>query len=472
MLTTVCKTLTHIGYNLHHRRRIPYNTHHRRRIAYNSHHRRRSVSNFQSTIFWFLPVQFLCFKLVFCSQGVCVSQFPVPGPWFCRLCFQWRMAWTLTVITSLLPCLFWHVFLSGSTTRLATMAINKLHITCSWQCYVICHIDIFWLSVDPSAMSPKKKAAAEAAQLGPTLPTTVNDDYLVDFQKALDSIREHKAFDNVLNKSPTDGNVPEFDEDEMKKAFSKGGAGSYMCSGNLFWIDFMFSTMRGVPFNRTNIMMMVNHQFLKPATFSTLEIAVTDGKKLEPKGSWRSVTPEEKLHAMIWAISRDINTESDKVIKEWLKAALSVTFKFSVIPTEGRGISCLQSFCKANYYAFVVAVGFMFFHDFPCPGGDVLSLCQHSRRDCHWSSNSHANCLSAGVRNCGFLWQNEWQVRRKDWSQTYRQAVCRACGAIQEQWCFWQSRTSIGAHDRWCAHDSPPWLDRARNWSGTEESWW
>lgn len=185
-------------------------------------------------------------------------------------------------------------------------------------------------------MAPKRAKGPEA---GPTLPSSVNDDYLLEFQKALDTIKDHKAFDNILNRNPvtTQGGLPEFDEDEMKKALSKTGGGVYVAAGNFFWLYLMYSTMRGVPLNRKNIKLMTEHQFAKPTVFSGhLDVALTDAKHVEPKGSWRSVTPEEKLHSFVWAIFRDISDPSvnDKVIKEWVKMSLSVTFTFLIIGTE------------------------------------------------------------------------------------------------------------------------------------------
>ena len=185
-------------------------------------------------------------------------------------------------------------------------------------------------------MAPKR---AKGPEVGPTLPSNVNDDYLLDFQKALDTIKDHKAFANILNQTPvtTGGGLPEFDEEELKKCLSKAGGGAYSATGNFFWLDLMFSTMRGVPLNRKNIKLMTEHQFATPSVFSgNLEVAVSDVKHVEPQGSWRSVTPEEKLHSFVWAIFRDISDPkvSDKVIKEWVRMSLSVTFSFLVIGTE------------------------------------------------------------------------------------------------------------------------------------------
>eukprot|EP00435_Cladocopium_sp_Y103_P068515 s17_g31.t1 len=193
-------------------------------------------------------------------------------------------------------------------------------------------------------MAPKKKANNGKAegQIGATLPGNVNDDYFTEFQKALDTIRAHKCFDNILGKGPVNSSVPEFNEEDMRKALTSKAASPapYVASGNFFWVDFLFSTMRGVPFNRTNIQLMVDHQFTKPATFSShIEIAVVDTKNIEPRGCWRSVTPEEKLHAMIWAIHRDIvdPNVNEKVIKEWVCMVLKATFIFRHIETEDQG---------------------------------------------------------------------------------------------------------------------------------------
>lgn len=203
-----------------------------------------------------------------------------------------------------------------------------------------------WISsqIGLSGMAPKKKNNNQEGQgsVGPTLPTNVNEGYFVEFQKALDTIRAHKCFENIITCNPLarDG-VAAFNDDDMKKALvSKGGSGSYIACGNLFWVDFLFSTMRGVPFNKTNIELLVNHQFSQPKSPSShIEIAVADPKHLEPQGSWRSVTPEEKLHAMVWAIHRDVvNPEvKEKVIKDWVNAVLNVTFLFRVIATEDWG---------------------------------------------------------------------------------------------------------------------------------------
>ena len=193
-----------------------------------------------------------------------------------------------------------------------------------------------------SGVAPKKKNSEGHGSVGPTLPTNVNEGYFGDFQKALDTIRAHKCFENIMNSTALakDG-VPAFNEDDMKKALgSKGGSGSYVACGNVFWVDFLFSTMRGVPFNKTNIQLLVNHQFAKPSCPSShIEIAVADPKHLEPQGSWRSVTPEEKLHAMLWAIHRDVvNPEvKEKVIKDWVNAVLNVTFLFRHLATEDWG---------------------------------------------------------------------------------------------------------------------------------------
>lgn len=201
------------------------------------------------------------------------------------------------------------------------------------------------LSSKVSHMPPKKKGKSGAeGSMGSTLPSTVNDDYFIEFQKALDCIKGHKAFHGIIDRMPDSaGGLAVFDLEDMVKALNSKGH-SYTASGNFFWLDLLFSTMRGVPFNRTNIQLMVEHQFAKPAIFAApIEIAVADVKHFEPFGSWRSVTPEEKLHAFVWAIHRDITAEpkvADKVIKEWATMAVKATFSFSLLVSEDGFPAC------------------------------------------------------------------------------------------------------------------------------------
>lgn len=194
-------------------------------------------------------------------------------------------------------------------------------------------------------MPPKKKGKSGAeGSMGSTSPSTVNDDYFIEFQKALDCIKGHKAFHGIIDRLPDSaGGLAVFDLEEMVKALNSK-AHSYTASGNFFWVDLLFSTMRGVPFNHTNIQLMVDHQFAKPAIFAApIEIAVADVKHFEPFGGWRSVTPEEKLHSFVWAIHRDITAEPkvpDKVIKEWANMAVKATFSFSLLVSEDGFPSC------------------------------------------------------------------------------------------------------------------------------------
>lgn len=201
-------------------------------------------------------------------------------------------------------------------------------------------------------MAPKKKAgAAEPVNL-PLPKSTAGDEYLVEYSKALDTIKAHKVFKDVGQEMPVGLDSKVFDPDECRKALAKGGPGEYVAVGNIFWLDLMYCTMRGVPANVPNIKLMTEHQFKEPKTFNDpLEVALTAANQsvMDSRGTLQSVTPEEKIHAFVWAIHRDIEAQRpDSVIKLWLNAARSTMLRFRVIDTEDFSCHCLQKKLMVN----------------------------------------------------------------------------------------------------------------------------
>lgn len=174
---------------------------------------------------------------------------------------------------------------------------------------------------------------------------------MASLQAALNTITAHDVFTDIASKSPSgidkskgkmSGYKATFDLKKYNEAIAT--TGKYEAASNFFWVNVFFTPCPNVPYNKTSVQKLMDHTFSEPGRFSEeLVIAVPDTtyNPLEHKGALRSVTPEEALHAMIFAISRDVDAhnaandvDSLEIVCQWKQVALTTTFIFEVISVE------------------------------------------------------------------------------------------------------------------------------------------
>ena len=167
----------------------------------------------------------------------------------------------------------------------------------------------------PQRKETTAKAAAKPAPVQPVnnpdpLNDPVNSNYLQQYTEALQEIRDHKIFNSVTAADPLDlnnrGVQQAYQHDACKKMLTN--AKEYHCGCNLFWIDLSYSTLRGVPYNRASILKASETVCSTPARCSTVIVALPD-KEIDAatlKGGLQPVSPEEEIHAWVWAECTEI----------------------------------------------------------------------------------------------------------------------------------------------------------------------
>ena len=192
-------------------------------------------------------------------------------------------------------------------------------------------------------MAPKKRKsegssqATEPADTQAKQHTELNKDYLEALNAAVMLVRQHEQFDDLINVQPLDigkgGTSSPFNACLYDKAMKDKSAGSYVCGGNIFWVDPFFSVLYGIPYSKVKVLKVANHRFARPAAFPfPISIPVktlADWKPMDHKGALEHQTPEEMLHAWYFAVARDIEAQADMVVlQEWRRFALTTPMSF------------------------------------------------------------------------------------------------------------------------------------------------
>ena len=114
-------------------------------------------------------------------------------------------------------------------------------------------------------------------------------------------------------------------------------SGTYVCGGNLFWLCLAYNSIPGVPAFMHRVDKLRRHYFPKPDRFKkqiTIRVPHKDFNPMEVKGSLKSPSPEEIVHAFLMGMSAAV--KSDAPVEElqlWKQAALSVCLSFELMET-------------------------------------------------------------------------------------------------------------------------------------------
>jgi len=193
----------------------------------------------------------------------------------------------------------------------------------------------------PPKKSPKKAAAVDANgaanAMGDDIPGESSEVW-ARIQDNMVTISEHSVFKKIVAALPTGigGTAGGAFQDAFKlehyKAAMSGAACKYQCGINIFWLDFSYSAMPGVPLRQRSIDELRDQYFAGPSGFpKTIVIAVDSVQfnPLEHKGSLQRVSPGEIVYALLDAIRRDIDANKDnEYLLEWRRVLLTAAGLF------------------------------------------------------------------------------------------------------------------------------------------------
>ena len=234
-----------------------------------------------------------------------------------------------------------------------------------------------------SAMAPKKKSAAQASEKSDVpasataaanklaaqgeratnLKDDVNSDYMTKFAAALARVMDHRVFKGAVAMQPKGIDAREKEFSGYQSAFKAADCAialksvqRYEAAGNLFWLNLSFTATPGTPYNTANIMRLKEHTFSKPSRLPFAMVIACESDCFTPeghKGALMSVSPEEVLHAYIFAVDEAISGKASKEeLNKWLAVALTTTMTFEVLPSHDdryfRAVN-LREDLKANY---------------------------------------------------------------------------------------------------------------------------
>ena len=205
----------------------------------------------------------------------------------------------------------------------------------------------------PVTGAPSRNGAGEfSLELRQGEVDKANTKYLMAVEEALLSLENCEVFKDLVQCEPrgisdlaTDsGFQAVFDQEMYAKAIATG---TYTAGGNLFWLDFRWSATPGVPLRLEAVKDLASLLFAEPTPYpGALHVAVTaDFVPLNHKGSWKSMSPEEIAHAMLFAVSDAVKNESGNLefLNNWKRCMLSTTFTFKLLPNaEARTWYALQ----------------------------------------------------------------------------------------------------------------------------------
>lgn len=109
-------------------------------------------------------------------------------------------------------------------------------------------------------------------------------------------------------------------------------------AGNLFWQDSFLVPIAGIPMNTQAMTMMMQRNFKDPCPFPDKLVVAVSGVDYDAAGrlgAWQHITPEEILHAYIFAVARDAKQPGNHArVKAWRYHLLTVTFSFVIASGE------------------------------------------------------------------------------------------------------------------------------------------
>ena len=193
-------------------------------------------------------------------------------------------------------------------------------------------------AVSPRAAAPDHLAEAQAGRKpngGGNPEDGINHNYNSVIQDAISSIKAHTIFSGIDDAMPlcmasgAGGAQAPFSSADFRNAMN--GAGHYVCGGNFWWQDPLYTPCPGVPMNVTCVEKMSSHLFAEPAPFPVMmTVGVSEDTLPETHfGAIPRCLPEEFVHAFILAVHRDIKAGvGDDVLQAWRRVMLSVPYRF------------------------------------------------------------------------------------------------------------------------------------------------
>ncbi len=106
----------------------------------------------------------------------------------------------------------------------------------------------------------------------------------------------------------------------------------YTCAINFQWLDLRWRACE-VPIRARTVKQYMECYFRKPSHLPTPVVVSFrhQDNPVQTKTAWRSLTPEEMLYGMVFAIARDIDAEDEGAVKEWNRILLSTPARLVVV---------------------------------------------------------------------------------------------------------------------------------------------
>jgi len=143
-----------------------------------------------------------------------------------------------------------------------------------------------------SAVAPDHLAEAKAGGKpdgGGNPEDGINHNYNSVIQDAISSIKAHTIFSGIDDAMPlcmasgAGGAQAPFSSADFRNAMK--GAGHYVCGGNFWWQDPLYTPCPGVPMNVTCVEKMSSHLFAEPAPFPVMmTVGVSEDTCCRPGG--------------------------------------------------------------------------------------------------------------------------------------------------------------------------------------------
>ena len=165
----------------------------------------------------------------------------------------------------------------------------------------------------------------------------VNGNYNLLIHDAVSVIKACPAFSGIDTAMPlgmannAGGAQSPYSESDYKHAMN--GAAHYVCGGNFWWQDPLYTPCPGVPMNASRVEKMSAHLFLDPGPFPVIMTIGMASHAVPDKhfGALKRCTPEEFGHAFILAVCRDIKEGVDElVLQAWRRVMLTIPYRFEL----------------------------------------------------------------------------------------------------------------------------------------------
>ena len=173
----------------------------------------------------------------------------------------------------------------------------------------------------PAAAAPADEVTSEfTLELRAGEADSANVEYLLELERALDTIDNHPLLHNMAGEQPREI-TNSAEETGFQSVFDNGlyqqaiASGNYTAGGNLFWVDLRWSATPGAPLRLQAVKKLSETFFKEPNPYpGALHVAVTPGyEPLNHRGGWHGVSPEELAHGMIFAVAEAARTEPENL---------------------------------------------------------------------------------------------------------------------------------------------------------------